>query len=184
MAEEISYCPSCGKERRHDERFCSRCGRELVPGPSPMFPMGSDPARPYWGFQWRTEAEIMGWPIVHVAIGRDEVTGKLLVARGLIAVGQFGVGLITVAQVGVGLLFGFGQFVVGFICIGQFALGALFGLGQFATGQTAIGQFALGEYIRAQVGWGKYMWTQKVKDPEAVAYFTNLWRAIRAFFGA
>ena len=125
----------------------------------------------------------MGWPIIHVAFGRDAETGKMLVARGLIAVGQFGVGLVTVAQVGVGVLFGFGQCVAGIICVGQFALGALFGMGQFATGQTAIGQFALGEYVLAQIGWGKYMWTQKVKDPEAIEYFTNLWQGIRTFFG-
>jgi len=183
VEQRKSYCPSCGKMRRRDERFCSRCGREYIPAPVPAILKNGAPTRQYRGFEWRTEAEIFGWPIVHVAIGRDSVTGKLLIARGVIAVGQFGVGLITVAQVGVGLLFGFGQCVAGFICIGQFALGALFGLGQFATGQTAIGQFALGEYILAQVGWGKHMWTQKVKDPEAVAHFTSLWRGIRAFFG-
>jgi len=145
--------------------------------------MDGAPAGRYRGFQWRTDAEILGWPVVHVAFGKDPKTGKVLVARGIIAVGQFGVGLITVAQVGVGLLFGFGQCVAGIVCVGQFALGGLFGLGQFATGQTVIGQFALGEYVLAQVGWGKYMWTQKVKDPEAIAYFTTLWQGIRAFFG-
>jgi len=183
MSETPSYCSSCGKVRRRDERFCSRCGREFVVESPPERPAGGVPARRYRGFQWRTEAEILGWPIVHVAFGRDSTTGKVLVARGLIAVGQFGVGLITVAKVGVGVLFGFGQCVAGIVCVGQFALGALFGLGQFATGQTAIGQFALGEYILAQIGWGKYMWTMKVKDPEAVAHFTALREGIRTFFG-
>jgi len=183
MSEMLSYCPSCGAARHQDETFCPRCGREFVPESSPEIPTGSVPARRYRGFEWRTEAEILGWPIVHVAFGKDSVTGKILVARGLIAVGQFGVGLVTVAQVGVGVLFGFGQCVAGIVCVGQLALGALFGLGQFATGQTAIGQFALGEYILAQMGWGKYMWTPEVKDPEAVAYFTALWQGIRTFLG-
>ncbi|MBN1881267.1 MAG: zinc ribbon domain-containing protein [Deltaproteobacteria bacterium] len=174
------FCPSCGAALRRGERFCPRCGHEYTSEHA----TGGVPAKAYRGFQWRTEAEILGWPVVHVAFGRDAATGKVLVARGLIAVGQFGVGLVTVAQVGVGVLFAFGQCVAGIVCVGQLALGALFGLGQFATGQTAIGQFAFGEYILAQIGWGKYMWTQKVKDPEAIAYFTALWRGVKAFFGA
>jgi len=183
MSETSSNCPSCGALRRRDDRFCPWCGREFVLESPPPPPTGGVPARRYRGFQWRTEAEILGWPVIHVAFGKDSVTGKVLVARGWIAIGQFGVGLITVAQVGVGALFGFGQCVVGFVCVGQFALGALFGLGQFATGQTAIGQIALGEYILAQIGWGKYMWTMKVKDPEAMAHFTALWQWIRTFLG-
>jgi len=136
---------------------------------------GASAGAPHWrGYQWRTKAEILGWPLVHVAWGRDKLTGRLLVAKGVIAVGQFAIGLITIAQFGIGFLFAFGQFTGGWLAIGQFAVGVYFGLGQFATGMTAIGQFALGEYVLAQIGYGKHVWSVGVKDPEAIDHFRNL----------
>jgi hypothetical protein len=138
----------------------------------------------YWrGFEWKSKTEIAGWPLVHVAIGRDRETGKLLVAKGVIAIGQFGIGLITIAQFGIGILFGFGQFVGGFLAVGQLALGIYFGLGQLATGATAIGQFAFGEYVLAQIGYGKHVWSMKATDPTAVEHFTSLWNAVRTLGG-
>ena len=120
---------------------------------------------------------------MHVAIGRNKETGKLMVARGIIAIGQFAVGLITIAQFGVGILFGFGQFVGGLTAIGQFAAGYYFALGQFAAGMTAIGQFAFGKYVLAQVGYGRYVWSTKLKDPQAVLHFTNLWDFMKGLLG-
>ena len=79
--------------------------------------------------------------------------------RGIIAVGQFAYGVITVAQFGVGLLFGFGQFMIGWTAVSQFAFAIYFGMGQFTTGITAIGQFAYGKYVLAQMGIGKYVWS-------------------------
>jgi len=141
------------------------------------------PARQWRGFQWRTEAEILGWPLVSIAFGRNKQTGKLLVAKGILAIGQFAIGLITIAQFGVGLLFAFGQFTAGWLAIGQFAVGVYFGLGQFATGATAIGQFAIGEYVLAQLGYGKYVWSTKIKDPEAIEHFRNLLEVLRGLAG-
>jgi len=65
--------------------------------------------------------------------------------------------------------------MIGIVAIGQFALGLYFGLGQFATGITAIGQFAFGTYVRAQLGYGKYLWTSFVEDSRAVEYFSRIW---------
>ena len=161
-------CPERGKQVSDTAATCPNCGH----------PMISEVARagaPRWrGYQWRTEAEILGWPLVHVAWGRDKHTGRLLVARGVIAIGQFAIGLVSIAQFGIGFLFAFGQFAGGWLAIGQFAAGVYFGLGQFATGWTAIGQFALGEYVLAQIGYGKHVWSVGVKDPEAIEYFANL----------
>jgi len=137
----------------------------------------------WWGFEWRSKKEIYGWPLVHIAIGRNKKTGRLMVAKGIIAIGQFAIGLITIAQFGIGLLFGLGQFIGGILAVGQFALGLYFGLGQFATGNIAIGQLAFGEYVRAQIGFGKYVWSQKIKDPQAIEYFSNLWDAVKSLLG-
>jgi hypothetical protein len=140
-------------------------------------------ARRAWGREWRSQTELFGWPLVHVAYGRDE-NGKLRVAKGIIAIGQFAVGGFTIAQFGIGYVFGFGQFIVAPLAIAQFALSlvavaqfaitALFGLGQFATGYVAIGQFAFGGWVRAVFGWGAHVWSVQRSDPEAVKYFREL----------
>lgn len=117
---------------------------------------------------------------MHIAFGRDK-NNRLRVAKGVIAIGQFGIGLITFAQFGIGILFGFGQFILGMTGIAQFAITALFGVGQFTTGYVAIGQFALGYYALAQMGYAKYLWSQAVKDPEAVEFFRQILNSIKAF---
>jgi hypothetical protein len=136
-----------------------------------------------WGYEYRSEAEIFGWPVIHVAFGKDADTGKIITAKGIIAIGQFGVGLITIAQFGIGLLFGLGQGVAGIVAVGQFAVGLYFGLGQLATGITAVGQIALGQYVLAQLGLGQHIWSTGRRDPEAVEYFTNLWQTVRGLMG-
>lgn len=129
-----------------------------------------------WGFEWRTEMEIFGWPLVHVAVGRKD--GKLRVAKGVIAIGQFALGAITIAQFGAGAIFGFGQFIFSPVAIAQFAIAIIFGLGQFATGYIVIGQIVFGYYALAQLAIAKYSWMPKRFDPEAKLFFTELWRTI------
>lgn len=164
-------CNECGASVSEKALACPHCGNPIGG------PVGVS-RKPGWGFEWRTRAEVLGWPVVHVAVGRDERTGRLRVAKGIIAIGQFGIGLVTIAQFGLGLVFGFGQCVGGILAIGQVALGISFGLGQFATGITAIGQLALGKYVLAQVGYGEHVWSTKVRDPVAVEYFRGIWNAI------
>lgn len=163
----LIVCPGCQKEIRSEAKACPYCGH---------------PIKLYRGFSWRTQAEFNGWPLVHVAFGRDSKTGRLLVAKGIIAVGQFAIGLITVAQFGIGVLFGFGQFLVGITAVAQFAFGLYFGMGQIATGLTAIGQFAWGKYVLAQFGIGSFVWRPGYEDPQASAYFRELWMVFKNFF--
>jgi len=167
----METCSDCGKEVSSRAPFCPNCGA----------PHGDAPTiraviKPDWGIEWRSKLEIMGFPLIHVAIGRKN--GKLLVAKGIIAIGQFAIGLITLAQFGVGFLFGFGQFIFGFTAIAQFAIGVYFGLGQIATGYIAIGQFAFGFYALGQIAIGKYIWMPDKCDPEAREFFLNLVRLI------
>ncbi len=133
------------------------------------------------GFEYKTHLTIYGWPLVHIAFGRDK-EGRTLVAKGIIAIGQYGYGLITIAQAGLGVLFAFGQFVGGLFALGQFAPAVFFGIGQFTTGHVAIGQFAVGDWVRAQLGLGIHVWSPTTANPEAVAYFTGLWETIRGIF--
>ncbi len=126
-----------------------------------------------WGFEWKTQADFLGLPYIHIAMGRDRQSGKILVAKGVIAIGQFAVGLIAIGQFAVGILFGLAQFSIGLFAVAQLALGAVFGLGQLAMGITAIGQLAIGKYVLAQAGFGEYVWSLMEKNPQAIEYFKH-----------
>jgi len=115
-----------------------------------------------------------------VAFGRT-AQGKLRVAKGVIAIGQFAVGFITIAQFGIGLLFGFGQFLVGYTAVAQVAIALYFGVGQIATGYVAVGQVVLAHYGLAQVGWASHLWSPKHRDPQAVEYFTHLLEVLKTW---
>lgn len=170
-------CPKCSAVVPEGATDCPSCGAPIIPGRH----ISGILARPKVGFEYKSKAEIRGWPLIHVAFGRDE-KGRFRIAKGVIAVGQFGIGLITFAQIGLGVLFGFGQMTAGLIAIGQLAPAALFGVGQFTTGHIAIGQFAIGDWVLAQIGFGVHAWTTMSRDPEAVAFFTGLWESVRSFF--
>jgi hypothetical protein len=159
----LTTCRECRKEVSPNAAMCPNCG-----APKPANPKWNG-----WGFDWRSQTTFYGWPLVHISVGKDK-NGKLRVARGWIAIGQFGIGAITFAQIGIGALFGFGQVMLGATAIGQVAIALLFGLGQFATGYIAIGQIAMGYYALCQTGFATYLWCQKFRDPEAVRFFQQV----------
>jgi len=159
----LTACRSCRKEVSVEAMTCPHCG---APFPARQTWRG-------WGYEWRSKQSVCGWPLVHVAFGRDE-KGKLRVAKGVVAVGQFAVGAVTVAQFGVGAVFALGQFVAAPVAIGQVGLGLLLGLGQLATGYVAVGQFAVGGWVRAMAGFGAHVWSMSERAPEAVEFFRRL----------
>ncbi len=161
-------CRECGREVSTSALACPHCG---APRPGDQTWGGT-------GFEWQSSQTFLGYPLVHVAFGKD-ARGKWRVARGVIAIGQFGVGLITVAQFGVGLLFGFGQFILGFTALAQVAVALYLGVGQIATGYAAVGQLVLAHYGLAQVGWATHLWSPKQRDPQAVEYFHHLLKSLK-----
>ncbi len=126
--DALGRCRECQHEVSTTALACPHCG---APDPSRKAWRG-------WGIEWKSKTAICGYPLVHVAFGRD-AEGRLRVAKGFIAIGQFAIGVVTIAQFGVGMLFGFGQFIIGLNAVAQFAFAAVVGLGQFATGYLAIG---------------------------------------------
>ncbi len=165
-------CRECDELISSEANSCPKCG---APKPSLRVWKGT-------GVDWKTRIAIFGIPLIHVAFGRYP-NGKLRVAKGVLAIGQFAIGLVTFAQFGVGLIFGFGQFMFGLTGLAQFSLSIILGVGQVATGFVAIGQFAAGVYGLAQVGWAKYIWSPAHTDMEAVAFFYTLYRQIRKIAG-
>ena len=82
------------------------------------------------GREWQSETRLFGVPLVHIAFGRDS-NRKLLVAKGIIAIGQYAYGGLCISQFG-----------VGFLCISQFSIAAL-SLAQFTIAGLAIAQFGI-----------------------------------------
>jgi hypothetical protein len=115
-------CRACKNDVSVEARTCPKCGA----------PFPTRTTANVTGYEWKSKTTVCGIPLVHVAFGRDR-NGKMRVAKGVVAIGQFGIGAITIAQFGVGLLFGLGQFVAAPIAIGQFAAGLV------AVGQVGIG---------------------------------------------
>jgi ribosomal protein L40E len=166
----ITRCRECGNEISTEAKNCPYCG---APNPLREKQKGS-------GFEWQSSQTFYGYPIVHIAFGRDE-KNKLKIAKGIIAIGQFGIGLITFAQFGVGILFGLGQVMLGTTAIAQCAISVLFGIGQLSTGYIAIGQISLGFYALCQAGFAKYILTPETKDPEALEFFLQLLDRLKHF---
>ncbi len=156
----LKPCRECEGHVSTQATTCPRCG---APRPTQLGFRG-------WGYEWKSRQRIAGWPLIHIAFGRD-ADGRLRVARGVIAIGQFAVGLFTLAQFGVGLIFGLGQFTCGLVAVGQIAGGLAFGLGQFASGYVAVGQMVLAGYGLGQFGLGLHLWTVSHSDPSAVTFF-------------
>jgi len=159
----LSPCRECKNNVSDEAKTCPVCGAPF-------------PARAEWkgsGFEWKSEKTIYGYPLVHIAFGRN-AKGKLRVAKGIIAIGQFAIGAITFAQFGIGVIFGFGQCIFGLTAIAQMAVALLFGCGQLSTGYVAIGQVVVANYGLAQVGLAKYIWSSARQDPEAAEFFLRL----------
>jgi hypothetical protein len=112
-------CRECRHQVSEQAFVCPQCGAPY-------------PAREAWdgyGYEYKSKARIAGLPLIHVSF-KYRPNRTPVVARGILAIGQFAVGVICIAQFSVGLL-----------CLSQFSLGAI-----------AIAQFAVGYWLIAQFG--------------------------------
>jgi len=178
----VANCHQCSAQVDVQAPRCPHCGA-LAPG---------QPRRRF-GFEYRSPAEIASIPLVHIALGRDPQTGKVRVARGIIAigriaygvvaVGQLAIGVVSLGQLAVGAAFAIGQGAVSANALGQLSVGAALAIGQLACGWTVVAQIGLGVYVLAQYGVGQYLWTATVRDPVAVTHFEPLIQMVRGWIG-
>jgi hypothetical protein len=113
-------CRECARPVSEQAFGCPHCGAPY-------------PARARWdgwGFEYRSKASLFGLPILHISF-KYRPNRVPVVARGIIAIGQFGCGLITIAQFGVGI-----------VSVSQFAI-AGFAVAQFAVAYTLVAQLGL-----------------------------------------
>ncbi len=113
-------CRECQHPISEQALSCPHCG-----APFPARPCWSG-----WGVEYRSKWQIAGLPLVHVAF-KYKPNRMPVVARGVIAIGQFACGVICVSQFGVGI-----------ISVSQFTI-AGFALAQFGVAYSLIAQMGL-----------------------------------------
>ncbi len=103
-------CRECGHEVSGQALACPNCG-------------APQPAREKWdgwGFEYKSEATLFGWPLLHISF-KYRPNRRPVPAKGIIAIGQFGVGIINISQFGMGL-FSVSQFTVTGYALAQFGV--------------------------------------------------------------
>lgn len=75
-------------------------------------------------YEYRSAIRFFGWPLLHVAFGKDHDTGKLKRARGVVAIGSIATGGLALGNVARGIV-SFGVFSVGVVSGGVMSIGLL-----------------------------------------------------------
>lgn len=113
-------CRECKNEISEQAISCPKCGAPY-------------PAKEKWdghGFEYKSQLSFLGLPLVHISF-KYRPNRTPVVAKGIIAIGQFACGVVTVSQFGIGV-FSLSQFTI-----------AAFALAQFAAAYSLIAQFGL-----------------------------------------
>jgi hypothetical protein len=125
------------------------------------------------GFYYRSDLQFLGIPLVCIAFGMDLDTGRILVARGIIAIGHLAVGVVAIGNLALGGIalgsaaaggLAIGGAALGWVALGGLAIAGLLGVGGMAVGWYAIGGLALGAHVLGGTG----------NDPAVLRFLQNL----------
>lgn len=104
-------CRECRHEISEQAFACPQCGAPY-------------PARDSWdgwGYEYKSKLSVAGLLLLHISL-KFRPNRTPVVARGIVAIGQFGCGVVCIAQFGLGVC-SIAQFTVAGFALAQFALG-------------------------------------------------------------
>jgi hypothetical protein len=129
-------------------------------------------SRAVLGFEYRSNASIGSWPLVHICSGVDPATMRPRVAKGVIAIGNVAIGVVAIAGLACGLVT-FGGLSVGLLfALGGAALGFGVSMGGLAVGSVAVGGAAVGfSYALGGAAFGPAVIDGRGCDPAAWEFF-------------
>jgi hypothetical protein len=128
----MTPCRECKKEISEQAISCPHCG---APYPAKETWDG-------WGFEYKSKLVFWGLPLLHISF-KYRQNRMPVVAKGIIAIGQFAYGVVTISQFGIGI-FSLSQFTI-----------AVYALAQFAAAYSLIAQIGIyihegrGQFIRS-----------------------------------
>ena len=97
-----------------------------------------------FGWEYKSEASIGSWPLVHICMGVDPVTMRPRAAKGVIALGNIAIGGLAMGGLAVGIVT-LGGVSFGLLgALGGVALGFGVSMGGVAIGSVAVGGLAIG----------------------------------------
>lgn len=125
----MNPCRECGSELSVSAQVCPKCG-----APKPSEKNG-------FGWEYKSRFQVFGIPFIHISF-KYRRNRTPVVAKGIIAIGQFGIGIVNISQIG-----------IGFFSLAQLTV-AYYALAQIAFANSLICQ--IGIYIES--GYGQAVW--------------------------
>ena len=106
----MKTCHACHQELDDNVSECPYCSTSI-----------SDKTKPKaWGYEYKSKAHLWGIPLLHICFLYHRKCLPIP-ARGIIAIGQFGIGIINISQIGIGFL-SLAQITLAFYALAQVAV--------------------------------------------------------------
>jgi len=143
----------------------------------------------YQGLDYRSKATLFGLPWLHVTSGIDPQTGRVRVAKGIIAIGDRAKGVVAFGGMATGGfafgglavgVFAFGGAAFGLVAFGGLAVALLVALGGGAVATVAVGGGAIGYLAFGGGAIGVHVLDAATKDPVARQFFLPWAKALMA----